>query len=122
MTDADAARGRPARTSTRLSFLVAGVVMASWAPQVPYAKARLGLGDGAFGLLLLCLGIGSVLAMQLTGAGVARFGSRAVILVGGTMLCLTLPLLACANTAFLLATTLLVFGASMGAIDVAVNV
>ena len=122
MTDVEAARGYPARLSTRLSFLVAGVVMASWAPQVPYAKARLGLGDAAFGLLLLCLGIGSVLSMQATGAGVARFGSRAVVLVGGAVLCLTLPLLACANTAPLLATALLVFGASIGAIDVAMNV
>lgn len=122
MNDIDVARGFPARLATRLSFLVAGLVMASWAPQVPYAAARLGLGDSAFGLLLLCLGIGSVLAMQVTGAAVARFGSRAVVLVGGVGLCLTLPLLACANTALLLAMGLLIFGASIGSIDVAMNV
>ena len=96
--------------------------MASWAPQVPYAAARLGLGNSAFGLLLLCLGIGSVLAMQVTGAAVARFGSRAVVLVGGVGLCLTLPLLAYADTALLLAVALLTFGASIGSIDVAMNV
>jgi MFS transporter len=122
MNDADVARGFPARLSTRLSFLVAGVAMASWAPQVPYAKARLGLGDSGFGLLLLCLGIGSVAAMQITGAAVARFGSRTVVLVGGAGLCLTLPLLACANTALFLAAALFAFGASIGSIDVAVNV
>jgi MFS family permease len=122
MTDVDAARADPARISTRLSFLVAGLVMAGWAPQVPYAKARLGLGDGAFGLLLLCLGIGSVLAMQVTGAAVVRFGSRAIILVSGAVLCLTLPLLACANSVLLLVTAVLVFGASIGSLDVAVNV
>jgi MFS family permease len=121
MDDIDVARGFPARLSTRLSFLVAGLVMASWAPQVPYAAARLGLGEGAFGLLLLCLGIGSVLAMQVTGAVVARFGSRAVVLIGGSGLCLTLPLLASANTPFFLATVLLIFGASIGSIDVAMN-
>ena len=122
MNDVDVARGFPARLSTRLSFLVAGLAMASWAPQVPYAAARLGLGNSAFGLLLLCLGIGSVVAMQVTGAAVARFGSRAVVLVGGAGLCLTLPLLACAGTAFLLALVLLIFGASIGSIDVAMNV
>lgn len=122
MTEVDLAHGMPARLSTRLSFLVAGIAMASWAPQVPYAKARLGLGSGGFGLLLLCLGVGSVLAMQVTGAAVARFGSRAVILVGGVGLCLTLPLLAYTDTAFLLATALLIFGASIGSIDVAMNV
>jgi len=122
MNDVNVARGFPARLSTRLSFLVAGLVMASWAPQVPYAAARLGLGASAFGLLLLCLGIGSVLAMQVTGAAVARFGSRAVVLVSGVALCLTLPLLAYANTPLFLAAALLIFGAAMGSIDVAMNV
>jgi MFS family permease len=122
MNDVDVARGFPARLSTRLGFLVAGLLMASWAPQVPFAAARLGLGDSALGLLLLCLGIGSLLAMQVTGAAVARFGSRAVTLVSGAGLCLTLPLLAYAYTPFFLGAALLIFGASIGAMDVAVNV
>jgi hypothetical protein len=63
--------------STRLSFLVAGLVMASWAPQVPYAKARLGLDESAFGLLLLCLGIGSVLAMQVIRGGRGAYWNSA---------------------------------------------
>ena len=122
MSDGDVARGFPARLSTRLSFLVAGLVMASWAPQVPYAKARLGLNESAFGLLLLCLGIGSVLAMQVTGALVARVGSRPVVLISGVGLCLTLPWLAYVGTTPALAVCLLLFGASIGSIDVAMNV
>ena len=122
MNDVEVARGVPARLSTRLAFLVAGLVMASWAPQVPYAATRLRLGDSALGLLLLCLGIGSVLAMQVIGAAVARFGSRAVVLVSGAALCITLPLLAWANTPFFLAAALLTFGAAIGSIDVAMNV
>jgi MFS family permease len=122
MNNVAAAKGLPARLSTRLSFLVAGFAMASWAPQVPYAKSRLAFDDSAFGLLLLCLGIGSVLAMQITGTVVARFGSRPMILIGGCGLCLTLALLALANTAFSLAICLLLFGASLGSIDVAMNV
>jgi predicted MFS family arabinose efflux permease len=118
----DVARGFSARLSTRLSFLVAGLVMASWAPQVPYAKARLGLDEGAFGLLLLCLGIGSVLAMQVIGAVVARVGTRPIILISGVGLCLTLPWLAFASTTPSLALCLLLFGASIGSIDVAMNV
>ncbi len=111
-----------ARVSTRLSFLIAGLAMASWAPQIPYAKARLGLDESGLGFLLLCLGIGSVLAMQFTGALVSRMGSRPIVLISGAGLCLTLPCLACANTAFSLATCLLVFGASLGSLDVAMNV
>jgi predicted MFS family arabinose efflux permease len=122
MNDVDVARGPPARLATRLSFLVAGLVMASWAPQVPYAKARLGLNEGAFGLLLLCLGIGSVLAMQVTGAVVARIGCRPIVLISGVGLCVTLPWLAYAGTTPSLALCLLLFGASIGSIDVAMNV
>ena len=39
--------------ATRLIFLVSGIGMASWAPMVPYVKARLGLDDAALGLVLL---------------------------------------------------------------------
>ena len=122
MSSVAVASAFPARLSTRLSFLVAGLAMASWAPQVPYAKARLGLDDSAFGLLLLCFGVGSVLAMQITGAAVARVGSRPVVLIGGAGLCLILPLLAYANSAVSLAMSLLAFGASLGSLDVAMNV
>ncbi len=114
---------RPAtRLATRLSFLAAGFGMACWAPLVPYVKARLGADDAAMGLLLLCLGIGSILAMPLAGAATGRVGSRPVILLGGLGLCLTLPVLA-AGTGFpILAGALLLFGSSLGAIDVAMNV
>jgi predicted MFS family arabinose efflux permease len=122
MNDVAVASGSPARLATRLSFLIAGLAMASWAPQIPYAKARLGLDESGFGLLLLCLGVGSVLAMQVTGAAVARIGSRPIVLISGTGLCLMLPWLAYANTAFSLAVGLLAFGAALGSLDVAMNV
>lgn len=52
--------------ATRAVFLIAGVAMAAWAPLVPFAKARTGVDDAAFGLLLLCLGLGSLIAMPVT--------------------------------------------------------
>jgi len=96
--------------------------MSCWAPLVPFAKARLGVGDGALGLLLLSLGIGSVVAMPITGAFSARLGCKPMILAGGLGLVVLLPLLAAANTAVALAACLFAFGASLGTIDVAMNV
>lgn len=110
------------RLSTRLAFFVAGFVMACWAPLVPFAKARLGVEDGTLGLLLLCLGIGSILAMPLTGWISARFGSKPMILAGACGLILVLPLLAVVGTPVTLAAALLLFGASLGTLDVAMNV
>jgi predicted MFS family arabinose efflux permease len=114
---------RPAtRLATRLAFLVAGFGIACWAPLVPFAKTRLGVDDGILGLLLLSLGIGSVVAMLLTGAMSARYGSRPIIIAGGLGLAAVLPLLAVANTPATLAVALFAFGAALGSIDVAMNI
>ncbi|WP_317201322.1 MFS transporter [Janthinobacterium sp.] len=114
--------GPPQRRATRLVFLTAGLAMAAWAPLVPYAKARLGLSEGTLGLLLLCLGAGSLLAMPLTGALSLRFGCRRVILSAGALICLALPGLALAASPLQLGLVLLLFGAAIGTFDVCVNI
>ncbi len=119
MTSADSPS---TRLATRLSFLVAGFGIACWAPLVPFAKARLGIGDAELGLLLLCIGLGSIAAMAATGPLSARHGSRPVILAGGIGLALVLPFLAVAPTPLALGAALLLFGAALGSIDVAMNV
>src|SRR5450631_3810661 len=114
---------RPAtRLATRLSFLVAGFGIACWAPLVPFAKQRLAVDDGTLGLLLLCIGIGSVVAMLLTGPLSSRYGSKPVTLAGGFGLAVILPVLSVAATPTTVALALLAFGASLGSIDVAMNV
>ena len=114
---------RPAtRLATRLSLLVAGFGIACWAPLVPFAKQRLAVDDGTLGLLLLCIGIGSVVAMLLTGPLSSRCGSKPVILAGGFGLAVILPVLSVAATPTTVALALLAFGASLGSIDVAMNV
>ena len=108
--------------STRLVFFIVGFSSAAWAPLVPYAKARLEIDEGVLGLLLLCLGGGSIVTMPLAGALTGRFGCRRVILVASLGLCLALPALAWASSLSLLVAALLVFGGSVGAIDVSANI
>jgi predicted MFS family arabinose efflux permease len=110
------------RLATRLSFFAAGFVMACWAPMVPFAKANVGADEGQLGLLLLCLGLGSILAMPLTGWISAQVGSKPIILTGGLGLVLILPFLSLVSSPLLLGAALLLFGASLGTIDVAMNV
>jgi MFS family permease len=111
-----------ARLATRLAFVAAGFALACWAPMVPFAKARLGADDAQLGLVLLCFGIGSVLAMPLTGWLSARLGSRPILIGGGISTALLLPSLCLAPAAWLLALALAGFGASLGTLDVAMNV
>lgn len=118
MSQSDAAP----RLATRLAFLVSGFGLACWAPLVPLAKERLAIDDAALGLLLLCLGLGSVGAMQLAGPLTSKHGARPAILIGGIGQALLLPFLAFAPTLPTMAAALLLFGAFLGVIEVGMNV
>ena len=112
--------GPATRLATRLSFL-ARLQHASRHHYI-LAEQRLAVDDGTLGLLLLCIGIGSVVAMLLTGPLSSRYGSKPVILAGGFGLAVILPVLSVAATPTTVALALLAFGASLGSIDVAMNV
>src|ERR1700759_5415746 len=114
---------RPAtRLATRIAFLIAGFGVACWAPLVPFAKRRLMVNEGVLGLLLLCLGVGSIMAMTVTGVINARYGSRPMVLAGCIGLSIILPLLSLAQTSVELGALLFVFGAALGTLDVAMNI
>lgn len=72
-----------AKIATHLAFFATGFGIASWAPLIPFVKARAGFNDAELGLILLCLGIGSLIAMPLTGWLSARYGSKPMIIIGG---------------------------------------
>ncbi|NBB13000.1 MFS transporter [Pseudomonas sp. SLFW] len=98
------------------------MALGAWAPLVPFARDRAGLEEAELGLLLLCFGVGSMLAMPLAGALTTRKGCRFVALIGGALICSMLPLLATLSSFTALALALAVFGAGLGSIDVAMNV
>ncbi len=111
-----------AASATRIAFIANGLAFASWAPIIPFAKANTGVDEAALGLLLLCLGIGSVISMPITGWLCARHGTRPMILISAMIMACALPFLAYLFTYWALAITLLIFGASIGTLDVAMNI
>ena len=113
---------RSAANATRIAFIANGLAFASWAPIIPFAKANTGVDEAALGLLLLCLGIGSVISMPITGWLCARHGTRPMILISALIMACALPFLAYLVTYWALAITLLIFGASIGTLDVAMNI
>ncbi len=123
MTGADPRSPGPAeQRATRLAFLLTGFGSAAWAALVPFAKARTAIDDGTLGLLLLCLGIGSIVTMPVAGALAGRFGCRSVIAGAGLVVAAALPLLATLGSLPGLALALMAFGAAIGAVDVAMNI
>ena len=113
---------RSAANATRIAFIANGLAFASWAPIIPFAKANTGVDEAALGLLLLCLGIGSVISMPITGWLCARHGTRPMILISAMIMACALPFLAYLVEYWALAVTLLIFGASIGTLDVAMNI
>ncbi len=111
-----------AASATRIAFIANGLAFASWAPIIPFAKANTGVDEAALGLLLLCLGIGSVISMPITGWLCARHGTRPMILISAMIMACALPFLAYLFTYWALAINRLIFGASIGTLDVAMNI
>ncbi|RYY79319.1 MAG: MFS transporter [Moraxellaceae bacterium] len=109
------------RISTRLNFFALGFGTAAWAPLVPFAQQRLHLNHADFGLLLLCAGIGSMVAMPATGALVQRVGCRVLIGFALLLLLAVLPGLAIWNTSLMMAISLFLFGVAAGSFGVALN-
>ena len=110
------------QASTRAAFFIAGFALSAWAPLIPFAKDRAGIDEAALGLLLLCFGAGSLAGMPMAGALATRFGCRAVVATATILICIALPALAHTGSSAVLATALLVFGAGVGAVDVAMNI
>lgn len=89
---------------------------------VPFAKARAGLDDATLGLVLLCMGAGSLMAMPLAGALESRLGCQRIMLATTAVICATLPLLAVAGSPIALGVALFMFGAGLGAMDCVMNI
>lgn len=107
--------------ATRITFFVAGFGVSAWAPIVPYVKARTDLSDGPLGMLMLCLGIGSIFAMPVAGLLSRLYGCRPVVLAGALLVILTLPVLAVSASVPVLALALVLFGVGIGTMDCVIN-
>ncbi|MDE4040457.1 MFS transporter [Acinetobacter pittii] len=109
------------RLATRLTFFSLGFATAAWAPLIPFAQQRLNLNHADFGLLLLCMGIGSMIAMPATGALVKRWGCRPLIALALMLLMVLLPSLTMWSSIVTMAVALFIFGTAAGCLGVAIN-
>ncbi len=110
------------RNATRCGFFMAGFGLSVWAPLVPYVRERIEMTDAVFGLLLLCIGIGSLTWMPISGVLVARWGIRPVQLCSVALLALALAGMALSDSIGWLGLALFCFGGSLGVIDVIMNI
>jgi MFS family permease len=103
------------------AFAAFGVFWGTWGAALPALRHAAALDDGALGTALLCVGLGAMPAMALTGRAVDRYGTR----VAGVLL-IALALTGLLTAAWshdlpTLAAGMALVGASSGAADVAEN-
>ncbi|WP_425836264.1 MFS transporter [Streptomyces fractus] len=110
-----------ARYAVAAVFCIHGSVTGSFATRVPWIQEHAGVSAGQLGLALAFPAIGASLSMPLAGSVTHRFGARAGLrgLLALWTLALILPSLA--PNVFTLCAALLVYGATAGMSDVAMN-
>ena len=110
-----------ARRAVTVVFVLNGALVASWIVRIPAAQARLGIGEGTLGLVLMGLAVGVLLALPLAGGLTARVGSRPVSAAGAALAVVALPLTGLAPTPIMLAASLVALGVGTATMDVGMN-
>jgi len=120
-----AATVQRAKVAVALAFALNGLALSSWLSRVPAVRDELALSTAQVGLLLLCLSLGAVLAIPLSGALVTRLGPARAVLAGSLVVGVSLAGLALAlvvGSAPLAGVFLFTFGTGSSPWDVAMNV
>lgn len=112
---------RRARFATSTIFAVHGAVTGSFAARVPWVADHVGTGAGGLGVALLMPGVGALLAMPVSGRLAHRFDLRNLTRVLIVCWAAALMLPALPTSLPLLCAALMVYGATAGLADVAMN-
>jgi MFS family permease len=106
---------------TAMAFFVNGAAFGGWAALVPHATARLQVNEKAFGLMLLAMGIGSVVAMAFSGRLISKYGAGPLIRLSFAAFLASYVVLSTSADWSVFVAALLLFGAAGGLMDVAMN-
>jgi len=99
-------------------FFVNGALFASFIPRLPEIRDRVGITIAGVGLLMSIAAVTGLIASATVGRAISRFGTRRVMLVAGTVVSLSLPIVGLATTPVVL----LIGLAAMLGFDVFVDV
>jgi predicted MFS family arabinose efflux permease len=112
---------RRARIATFAFFGLNGFVIGMWVVHIPVVEQRAGVSHATLGLLLLLLGGGAFVGMQIAGPLTDRFGPRRVVPLSAFLCASALVLPGLATSALALGAGLLVLGFANGCLDVSMN-
>lgn len=114
-------RLRRGRVATFAFFALNGFVIGMWLVHIPAVEQRAGISHATLGLLLLLLGGGAFLGMQVAGPLADRFGPHRVVPLSALLCAAALVLPGLATSGLALGAALLALGLGNGALDVSMN-
>ena len=112
---------RGARIATFVYFSLCGTLMGTWVVNIPAVEERVGITHATLGGLLVLLGLGAFVGMQVAGPLTDRLGARVVVPATGVLCSAALVLPGLPREPWTLAGALLVFGFCNGCLDVGMN-
>lgn len=113
------------RNAIFVIFLLAGLAISSWLSRLPATRDALHLSPAALGGLIFAVAAGSIVGLIASSHIVARFGTVATITGGMLIVGVGVATAGIGATSGIFAVTfigLLIFGATSGTVDVAMNV
>ncbi|MDR2848608.1 MAG: MFS transporter [Bacteroidales bacterium] len=102
-------------------YFCAGICFSSWASRIPDIKMSLGLGDAAWGTILLMIPIGQACGMTLSGFVISRLGSRRILPISIFGYTASLLLVGLMQNEYALILSLIVFGFFGNFTNISVN-
>jgi MFS family permease len=112
---------RAARVATFAYFILCGTVMGTWVVNIPAVEERVDISHAALGGLLVLLGLGAFIGMQVAGRLTDALGARTVVPATGVLCSAALVLPGLSREPWTLAGALLAFGFCNGCLDVSMN-
>ncbi|MEV5528625.1 MFS transporter [Streptomyces prunicolor] len=112
---------RSARVATFVYFSLCGTLMGTWVVNIPAIEERVGVSHATLGGLLVLLGLGAFIGMQVAGSLTDKLGARIVVPATAVLCSAALVLPGLPREPWTLAAALLVFGFCNGCLDVSMN-
>ena len=103
------------------AFLLNGALLGIWASRIPNISEKLELSEGQLALPLLMMAAGAVASFQIAGRLSDWLGAKRTTLAISIVYTLALLPMSLAPSGLMLGVALFVFGATHGAMDVAMN-
>lgn len=91
-------------------YFCTGICFSSWASRIPDIKIMLGLGDAAWGTILLMIPIGQICGMTISGFLISKVGSKRILPIAIIGYVLALLSIGISATEYALIISLIIFG------------